>query len=240
MPFPIEHWVVLSSITLLAAILRGALGMGFALMVIPAFILLEPTLVPGSIIGIGLILSILVVAREWKAIDTRGLKISVPGRMLGNAVAVLLFGWIATEWFDLLTGIAVLIAVVLSLLPVTFHPSGLRLFTAGLFSGIMGTMSSLDGPPIAILYQHQKGPVIRATLGGYFVIGAIGSLIALALAGRLGVHQLLGVLWLTPAALLGFWSSGWVARILPKSIMRKGILAVSGIAALLLIYRGVS
>ena len=49
---------------------------------------------------------------------------------------------------------------------VLYDPNFVSVSIAGLFSGIMGTLAGLGGPPMAILYQNEKGSVIRGTLSG--------------------------------------------------------------------------
>ena len=54
---------------------------------------------------------------------------------------------------------------------------------AGALSGFMGTIVSIGGPPIALLYQNESGPSLRGTLSAFFVVG-----VALAIIGLCAVR----------------------------------------------------
>ncbi len=233
----VEHWIILSGVTFVAAVFRGAIGMGFALMVLPFYLWIDPTLVPSTVIMIGLLLSCVTVLRERDALDVKGLKFSVSGRMIGNLIAVLFLSCLTGRLFDWVVAMMILVAVAISLLPFSFQPKPRRLFGAGIASGVMGTISSLDGPPIALLYQHQKGEVIRATLGGYFVIGAVLSLVVLAFAGKVTADSLRYFVLLSPVALLGFNFSKFAIKFLKARSLRYSILAVSTVSAVLILMR---
>jgi len=99
----------------------------------------------------------------------------------------------------------------------------------------MGTLSSVGGPPMALLYQDAKGPKIRATLAGFFILGTNISLAALILVGNFGWMELLASLTLVPGVLLGYLLSGKVKGWLDKGYMRPAILAVCAASAIAVI-----
>ena len=233
----VEHWIILSGVTFIAAVFRGAIGMGFALMVLPFYLWIDPALVPSTVIMIGLLLSCVTVLRERESLDLSGLKFSVSGRIVGNLIALLFLSYLTGRLFDWVVAMMILVAVAISLLPFSFQPKPRRLFGAGIASGVMGTISSLDGPPIALLYQHQKGEVIRATLGGYFVVGAVLSLIVLAFARKVTADSLLYFVLLSPVALLGFYCSKYAIKFLKANCLRYSILGVSAVSAVLILIR---
>jgi len=211
--------------------------MGFALIVLPFFLFVCPDCVPSTVILLGLLLSIASVLRERKSLDLSGLKFSVSGRFIGNLIAMVLIGYLSGRLFDLVVSAMILLAVAISLLPFSFHPDKAKLFIAGILSGIMGTLSSLDGPPIALLYQHQRDDVVRATLGGYFVIGAMLSLIALAFTGKMTVENLSVFAVLAPVSIFGFYASKYMIGAFRASFLRYSILSVSAASALMILVR---
>ena len=50
----------------------------------------------------------------------------------------------------------------------------------------MGTISSVGGPPVALLYQDERGSEVRGTLSSIFAVGALFSLVVLAVVGEFG------------------------------------------------------
>jgi uncharacterized protein len=228
-------WILLYIITFVAAIIRGAVGMGFALIVIPFYLIVDPDMVPSTIIMLGLLLSVLVVLRDRKALDGKGLKYSLLGRFVGSILSAGFISYLSGTVFDIVVAAMILVAIVLSLLPWQLDLTRKSLLLAGFGSGVMGTISSLDGPPIALLYQHQKGEVIRATLAGYFIVGAAFSLLALGFAGRVNLHSFYHFLLLAPPAVFGFLLSKHLIGILKESLVRYAILSISGVSALLIL-----
>jgi uncharacterized membrane protein YfcA len=111
------------------------------------------------------------------------------------------------------------------------------LLTAGLLGGVTGTATSIGGPPLALLYQHRPGPVVRATLAGYFCAGALLSLSGLAVAGELGRREALLAAVLLPCLAAGFALSGPLRRRLEGGRSRAAILALCAASALALVVR---
>jgi uncharacterized protein len=113
----------------------------------------------------------------------------------------------------------------------------LTLATAGVIAGTTGTATSIGGPPLALLYQREPGPEVRATLAAFFTIGALLSLITLAAVDQLPADQVIAGLALTPFALAGFLIAGPVRRYLDAGRLRTGILIVTSASAVALIVR---
>jgi uncharacterized membrane protein YfcA len=78
----------------------------------------------------------------------------------------------------------------MSFLKISWNPTPPSLFGAGILSGIMGTLAGVGEPPMELLYQHQKGPVVRGTLAGFLGVGAMISLLFLLLVGKCTLHEL--------------------------------------------------
>ncbi|MZE71117.1 TSUP family transporter, partial [Streptomyces sp. SID5789] len=70
---------------------------------------------------------------------------------------------------------------------------------AGMASGLMGTATSIGGPPMAMVWQRLGGPELRATMSAFFLAGSLMSLAALTAADAVGAHALRGTALLTPA-----------------------------------------
>jgi hypothetical protein len=110
---------------------------------------------------------------------------------------------------------------------------------AGTLSGIAGTISSIGGPPMALVYQHERGPSVRGTMSAIFVVGTWISIAGLWWAGRFGNVELLLGLVLMPAILAGFAVSRYTAAWLDRRRTRPAILAVSAVSALVILVRAI-
>jgi uncharacterized membrane protein YfcA len=110
------------------------------------------------------------------------------------------------------------------------------LFIAGSVSGFMGTTAAIGGPAVALLYQHDDGPTVRASLAAYFTVGSLMSITALFLVKRFGLHDLVQGASMLPGIAVGFALSGRSGAFLDKGRTRIAVLVVaglSGVAAML-------
>lgn len=115
----------------------------------------------------------------------------------------MLLAALSTQQLDLAVGWFTVIAAAAALFAPPFEPGRPSALGVGLFTGVTETATGIGGPPLALLYQHAQGPILRATVAVCFFLGEIMSLVMLAFAGRLGADQLLAALYLAPAVLLG-------------------------------------
>lgn len=76
---------------------------------------------------------------------------------------------------------------------------------------------------------------MRATLAGFFSVGALISVIALWLADEIGQHELALTLVILPGVLAGLPASRILEKYLPERRMRPLILAICALSASTLI-----
>ncbi|MBA3292458.1 MAG: sulfite exporter TauE/SafE family protein, partial [Geodermatophilaceae bacterium] len=105
--------------------------------------------------------------------------------------------------------------------------------------GVTGTATSIGGPPMALLYQRREPDQSRATLGVYFLVGAILSLVGLALTGQLQARDGVIALALSPVLVLAFLLSGLLRRRVRARTVRAGMLSICAIGAAVLVVRNV-
>ena len=220
-----------------ASAIQGSVGFGSALLAGPLLILIHPQFVPGPVLVSSLLLTVLVANRERSAIDYAGLKYIVSGRFLGTIPAVFLLALAPRSVFDLIFGVMVLLAVCLSLFRGSPQITSRALFIAGAASGLMGTISAIGGPPVALIYQHSKGPRFRATLAMQLLIGGVLSLVAIAAVGYFGRTELWLSLVLVPGIICGFSISRFAMRSVDARGVRPLVLMLSCIAGLYVLWR---
>jgi uncharacterized membrane protein YfcA len=231
-------WLAASAIVATGAALQGSAGFGFALLSSPILAWVEPGLVPGPLIVAVTLLLALTVWREHGSVDMRGLGWVLGGRVPGTALGALALHALSERALTIALGLLVLLAVGLSLGSVRLERKPPLLVCAGLVSGLMGTTAALGGPAVAVLYQHERGDLVRSTLAAYFLIGAAMSSVALSLVGRLGVHELTLGLGLMPGILVGFAASRWTSRWLDRGRTRGAVLLVAAVAGLTSVLHG--
>jgi uncharacterized membrane protein YfcA len=217
--------------------LQGSAGFGSALVAAPILTLIDPLLVPGPLLFCALVLTVLMSYRERQAMDVSGLKWGILGRLPGTFFALVVLTNVPEKEMMLTLGALVLFAVALSASGMHVNPTMWTLLSAGALSGFMGTTASIGGPPIALLYQNAPGARLRATLSGYFVLGTMMSLLALAAVGRFGRDEFWSALALLPGVLIGFALSARTRQLLDRGYTRAAVLTVSAVSGAIVILR---
>lgn len=219
------------------ALLQGSVGFGLGLITVPLLVLIDPVYVPGPVLLAAFCLNLLIFIRERHAIHIKRLHWAVIGRIVGAGLGAMILSAVPQESISAMFGVMVLLAIGISLLG--FHPkmTSTNIFGAGVASGIMGTTSSIGGPPMALVYQKQKGPTIRGTLSGIFIFGTIISLAALTIIGRFGLREIKATAILIPGVFFGFLLSNRSTKILDRGFTRTAVLVTSGISGIVVVLR---
>jgi uncharacterized membrane protein YfcA len=137
-------------------------------------------------------------------------------------------------------GLLILLGVAMSVAGRAVARSARTLLLAGALSGLMATAASIGGPPIALAYQDESGPALRATLSAFFLVGSALSVASLVAFGEFGRPELLAALALVPFMLVGGALSPLATRRLDQRRTRAMVLAVSALSATLLLIREVA
>lgn len=232
-----------------AAFLSGVVGFAYGLVALPLLLLvgLPLELVVPVNLSTALVARLLVVRLGWREVTwpraTRLGLASVPGAALGVVVASV----VAQEHLQTAAGVLVLVAV--AAIAAGGHrqqraPRGSRRptsavsaaadLTAGSAGGFLGSITSLNGVPPALLMTLRRvpGPNVVADLAVYFIVGNLATLVLLELAGRVLWTEVLPflVLWI-PVALLGTRCGTWVGPRLPATTFRRLTLAIVVLSA---------
>ena len=186
---PVSEFILCTLAMFAGALVHGSVGLGMGLVAAPFLVLVEPRLVPAPLIVAGLSLATAMFIRERHAVDVTEIKWAVVGCVVGTAGATILLILIDPEAFGLVFGIALLLAVGMSLRNWQISPTPLIVFLAGSISGLMGTTTSVGGPPMALVYQQSEGARLRATLAAFFVAGGFIALTGLLVAGQTRVRR---------------------------------------------------
>jgi uncharacterized membrane protein YfcA len=220
-----------------SAWIQGSVGFGYALVAVPLVALVSQGLVPGPIMVSSFALSLAAALRERSSVDRRGVVIALIGRVPGALVAALVLVSLAEPTLNLVFGSLVLIAVAISASGFHVRPSTPALLVAGFTSGLMGTLTSIGGPPMAIVYQHSEGPTLRSTLNTYFALGSVLSISVLVCAGRFHRRELVSGLALMLPMAVGFALSSKTRHKLDQGHTRRAVLAVASLSSLALVLK---
>ena len=219
-----------------AGLVQSSAGIGFGLVAAPCLMFLNPALVPGGVIFLGTMVSLLSSIRDFSAIRLDHVAAGLAGRAPAALLAASLVALAAPATFQLLFGLAILAAVVLSLAAPRFAPSLGRTAAAGVISGLMGTLTGVGAPPFAIALQGAPAAELRATMNAVLLMGALLSMAALAWFGAFGPADILASIGLFPAAILGFLAARHVIGA-PRlaRVLRPLVLGLCALSSLVLI-----
>jgi len=231
---PVELVVLFVAVSL-GSTLQGALGYGLALVVSPILLMIDPRFIPAPLTIAAFILVILVTIRDRQALDFLGLKWALLGMIFGMMAGTYILDRFGGEHFPMIFSVFILLAVFVSAVGIRFPPRRSVLTLAGFFSGLMGILATIAGPPMALVYQDAPGKQLRATLSGFFIIGTILALFSLSTIGRFGLQEIVLAGVLIPGILVGFLLSKQVTPWVDRGYTRPAVLAIAAISAIIIL-----
>ena len=232
----IEAFGLLFVVTAVAALIQRTAGQAFGTILAGFTALIAPAYVPGAIIILGAPVTLMSVGLDFRAVKVREILPAILGRLAASVPAAMLVNVIAgSDWLGLIVAFAILLGVALSLWGLKVERTPVTLTAAGAASGFFGTLTAVGAAPMSLIYQHEEAKAARATLNFFFLIGVIGSLIALSAEGAIRKADLHLVAALAPAVLLGVLLSGFIAKWMEGRSLRPVALTLTTGAALLLL-----
>lgn len=239
LPITITQYVVALVLTVIGCVVQGSVGIGYAVIVAPILMLYAPPFVPGPIVFGALMLVIMIAIHERRDVIVSDLGSATLGRVVGTIPGAYMLSALPTTVYELLFGMMALLGVAVSMMGWHIPPTRRNVFTASIFSGFMSTVSSMGGPPMALVYQNEEGPRIRATISAIFMVGAFVSLVGMRWAGRFGMTDFLLGLALLPGVVAGFLISRYTASRMDAKHVRPALLAVTAICGVAVIGRSI-
>lgn len=233
------EYLIISLGVLLGALAQGSVGFGANLLAVPVLAAVAPAALPGTMILLPLPLQVSMIRHEHAGIVWSDVGWLTLGRLPGVLVGTWVVTAVAIEQLSVLTGAVVLAGVATSVVAATIPFNRTSKLSVGMVSGTMGTATSIGGPPLALLFQHHDGKVLRPTLAACFVAGTAQSLASLTLAGVMEWWHLRLAVALLPALLVGLALSRVLARRLDGPWLRPAVLTLAAATACVAVARGI-
>ncbi len=217
---------------------QSRIGIGYGLLAAPVLYQINPAYVPGPILIIGFCLAVVMVIQGAQHLRWRRIFPAVVARVPGAWGGALLVQAMSQALLGLFLGVTLLLATLLSWRAIKLRTTARNLSLGGFFSGLVGTATGIGGPPMALVYQEQNPAIARAELAGFFLIGTVISLAMLFSADQLAEQHLWLSLKLLPGMALGSYLGYRSERVWQINTLKPWILAISLLAALLPITKG--
>jgi uncharacterized protein len=195
-------FALLSIVVLLGTLLQVSIGFGIGMIGAPVIALVAPALVPVLLVlATAVTASVLLLDRAH--VDLRGAGWALLGRVPGVIAGAALVALLPARWLALFVAAVVMVGVVASVGGFRPRPTRRAVMLAGMASGLMGTTTSIGGPPMALVWQRMAGAELRSTMSGFFLAGSLMSLVALTAVGAVHTDSLRYSALLAPAAAAG-------------------------------------
>lgn len=231
-------WIACFCAVTLSSGIQRLSGQAFGIVAAPLIALVAPQFLPAGLLLLGITVGLTSTAVDFSALTRAEIIPGFFGRALGAVVAAMVAASITdVDLIAGLTGIAVLIGIALSLSGLRIVIRPVSLVTAGVAAGLMGTITAVGAPPMALLYQHEPAKRARAMQNAFFFWGMCVSVLALAWQGLITAKHLIFAGSLLPAIVLGLAVSMPLAKRLERHAIRPYALGLSVIAATTLIGR---
>lgn len=240
--WPPEVWALAAAASLVAGVVRGYTGFGFALILITSVSVLAA---PAEIVPISVVLDIFASLRMLphvhRDVDRRGTALMLAGAMPAIPVGALLLAGLSADAMRLAIGVAVLAASVaiwtgagLRRVPGT----GLKLAT-GVTMGLMSGAAGIPGPPMILLYLSAPLPAatLRATAVAVFLAVDLVALATLAVYGLVTWDVLLHCLLLAPIVEAAVYLGRRLYGTAEEASVKRAALALLAVMALVAIGR---
>lgn len=213
-------------------------GAGYGMFAAPVMALVAPEWVPGTVLLVGFVIGSGAMLNTRGSVQWRDLPPGFAGRVLGAGIAAYIAtAVVSTDALAIIVGFIVLFAVGLTLLGLSFPITTSSLFVAGAVGGVMGTLTGIGAPPMAILYSKVETRRSAATQNAFYGFGTLVAIIALSIAGVMTVAQLAFAATLAPLVPVALWASKPLAVRFERGAIRPWALGLATLSALALLWR---
>ena len=234
----VGEFVFAAVVILAGSIVQGTIGFGLNLIAAPFIALVLPEAVPVTLVLVAWPIGAIAALREHHALDRPVLPWLLTGAIPGTLVGLYVVTQASTDDLAIVVGVVTVLGVLLSVVTPPIHATPPVAGIAGFVSNVTGTAAGVGGPPVALLYQHHRGPTVRATLGVFFATSATLSVIGYAVTGEITEGRLLLALGLLPMMLLGIWLSRHFHVLVDRRWLRPAVLTMCTIAGTAAVLRG--
>jgi uncharacterized membrane protein YfcA len=227
-------------IIFVAAAVQAITGFGYALLAVPLLTVVvdPPTAVVGAGLA-GLLLSVVVIAREQMHVRWRPALTLIGTGVVGLPIGLMLLAFLSDRALRLLIAFVVLACTVQVWRSVRLPEHPAVVAGAGFVSGVLSTSTGTNGPPLVAAFQAMgyEPRHFRATLAAVFAGSGVLSIASFTVAGQVTRPVLLLALVGTPAAALGWFAGNTLFVRIDGSRFRHAVLAGLIVSSLISVIR---
>ena len=223
-----SYMIALAGITLLAAIVNGALGYGFSSITVPvALLFLANRILNPALVLIEVVLNayVLWVNRDSLPNVWRRLMPMIVGLVPGVVIGTAIVAQVNPAWLRFSTFVVLLPLILLQAAgyrrPIRSERSFSLAFGGGV--GLLYSVTTISGPPLAIMLNNQgfAKTDFRAGLGLVRLAESSMTAVAYMYAGLYGLETLALIPWIVPSILIGVPIGAWMIQRVRSETFRR-------------------
>ncbi|PRY48917.1 hypothetical protein BCF74_14711 [Knoellia remsis] len=219
------------------AFVQSGIGFGMSIVAAPFIVVVAPDLIPGALLVTSFTLPIVQLSLAPVDIAWRSLSWALLGRTMLTPLGVAVVALLSVRAISVIVAVLILVTVAASLTTIELRQTPATTWAAGALAGVSGTATSIGGPFLALVMQHEKPERLRSTLAAFFLVGSAISAAMLAVAGEYSRQQFLsGLVWL-PFILIGYAAAAPLRSRLDKERLRRALLVFCVAASISVIGR---
>ncbi|SIO21865.1 TSUP family transporter [Vannielia litorea] len=235
---PLLPWLVCALAVICGTVIQKLAGAGFGMIAAPTMTIVAPEWVPGTILLLGMLSGVGSFLGTRDAVVRADLPPGFAGRLLGAVFAAFIAtAVVGTALLPVIIALVVLLAVALTLAGLSIAITPKTLFGAGVAAGVMGTLTGIGAPPMALLYSGVEARRSAATQNAFFGFGMIVSIGALALAGLMRAPQIALAASLGPLVPLTLLAVRPLVARFERGSIRPWALGLATLSALVLLMK---
>ena len=228
MSFMDPYTLALAGITLLAAVVNGALGYGFSSITVPlALLFLSNRVLNPALVLIEVVLNayVLWVNREAFSSVWRRMMPMIIGLVPGIAIGTAILSQVNPGWVRFGTLVVLLPLILLQAAgyrrPIRSERSATLVFGSGL--GVLYSVTTISGPPLAIMLNNQGLAKVefRAALGLVRLAESSMTAVAYAYAGLFTFTSIALIPWIVPSIMVGVPIGAYVIKRVEAETFRR-------------------
>jgi uncharacterized membrane protein YfcA len=200
-------------IVLIAGIIRGFSGFGFALVAVPLLSMIMPpsSFVP-VIFGMQVIAVLPGLKETLQGVQWKQIIPLIPGGFLGTWGGLLLLYRVDPEVIGFVIALAVVVVAVFLLKGFRFHRQLRKIEIAfiGIFAGLLNGSAGLPGPPVILaqLAMPNTDTMVRSNLIIFFTFLSLFGIISIIVSGNMNETHYYLMAATAPFLITGTWLGG--------------------------------
>ena len=225
-------WILSAVVILLSAVLKGITGFGFALMAVPLLSLFLPVhmLIPAMSL-FNMFASIYLLSKIKIKLKARYYLPMFLASLAGIPVGVYAFENLNENLLQILVGVVILVFSLILLFGGKKTPrfQHKTIVFAGFLGGLLGSGTSISGPPIALAMNRKKYSrnLFRANFAIFGLLSSFFTSLAYLLKGFLVVASVKFTAFLFPLLLIGTGLGNRLAVNIRHEPFRKMVLIIN-------------